>query len=632
MSPSSRYYPHIDGLRAIAVLSVLFYHADLAPFSGGFVGVDIFFVISGYLITAHLTEELRANRFSVGYFYLRRVRRIVPALLFTLLFSFLVGALLLPPAILEQTGLAAILAALSVSNIFFWSQSGYFDSDAFLKPLLHTWSLGVEEQFYLFWPFIILLAHRRGIAVNVIIGLGLLSLLVTSLLLPHDPAAAFFLTPFRISEFAIGAILGYKALIDTQPRNWIAELTTLGGLGLIAYAVLTYSHDTPFPGLTALAPCIGAAALLYGGRARLAGRLLDNRVFVKIGLISYSLYLAHWPVIAFYRYARGLPLSFLDQCLVISLSFVLAALMYRFIERPFRFPPSHPRHLPARALGGLLGGGTLFVILIAGSAALYDGWAWRSSNPGALTAQEIERGQEHRFQILNEICGQRGRDHCEDIAADRPNILILGDSHAPDGLNILFSAFPEEYFVIRTLAGCPPMMPADQTLLAPNHPDRLKCIEENAAWLDPHYLSQFEYVAISVYFEWYKPEHLAPVIDRIRAAGVDKILVFGNFVSLLEDMPNLLARGLDPRSDERYVKSFDLYRQELERLAAEKGFKLIPKTRYLCNAETFSSCDLRIADRLVLYDQHHLSYEAAERIGHQLRREYGSFTELFSTP
>lgn len=625
------YYPHVDGIRAIAVLSVLFYHVGWAAFAGGFVGVDVFFVISGYLITSHVLEELRAGRFRLRDFYIRRVRRLGPALLFTLIASFVVGAMLFPPAVMERLSDSTTAATLSVSNIFFWTESGYFDSDAGLKPLLHTWSLGVEEQFYLVWPVLLLLAARARVVVPLIVVLGIVSLLFSEWVLARDPSAAFFLTPFRMTEFGIGALLATaSARLGTGPTSsFPRELSSLAGILLIGYAVFTYSHDTQFPGVTALVPCFGAAALLFGGGSHWSAKVLANPILVAIGLISYSLYLAHWPVIVFYRYWTHAPLDKLDQIMVLALSGLIGFLMHRYVEMPFRRPSSDRSHIGRKRLGLTLGSAASALLLASVHAATHDGWTWRGYGTFALTAQEISEQSDRRFRLLRRICESRGWDHCAEPLGTEKTVLILGDSHGPDGLNILATAFPDENFAVSVLSGCPPLVEKDLSLLAPNHPDRRACVALNEQRFNPAYLERFDTVVISVLFDWYRPEHLAHTIAALKANGVRRILLFGNYLVLREDLADLFARGIDPSREVEWIESLALYEEGLEALAEKEGATLVSKASYLCDdVSDATTCVTRVGDDLAIYDRHHLSVQAAQLVGRRLTITYPSLDAM----
>ena len=338
------YQRHIDGLRALAVLSVIFYHFKLPGFSGGFVGVDVFFVISGYLITALILKEaVEEGRFNFQRFYIRRMRRLFPAMAVTFAASFALAILLLSPDRLQAFGRSLSAAVFSVSNILFWSESGYFDDSAHLKPLLHTWSLGVEEQFYLFWPAFLWLALRivsiRSLG-YMLLGVGLASLALNYFWVsgnsdPNYDSSIFYLMPFRMFELVIGALAIFMSKAMTSRRQ-VHELGMLLGLALIPYAVTSYDDATLFPYYNALAPCIGALLVILCKESRIAGWILKNRAAVGIGLISYSLYLVHWPLLVFYGYYRLEQLQPWEYGALLIISFLLASLMYHKVEKPLR--------------------------------------------------------------------------------------------------------------------------------------------------------------------------------------------------------------------------------------------------------------------------------------------------------
>ena len=349
-----QYRPDIDGLRAIAIISVIAYHAGFPGFSGGFVGVNIFFVISGFLITSLLFNEAAASgRVNLGAFYARRVRRLMPAGLVVVTVTLLLGAIVLPPASSEQLSLArtAIAFAYFGSNFFFFrTTGGYFDAPSFSLPLLHTWSLAVEEQYYLIWPLIMLLVfhisggqrteafmRRRSLWV---LGMMLVASLILSIGTTRDHQNfAFFLLPTRIWEFAIGGMVGLAgSAFYARLRRW-AEVLAVGGLALIVYSVVALDHGTPFPGWVAVIPVLGSVLLIAGMSADERGgvrRILAVRPMVFIGLLSYSWYLWHWPLLSLFRiYNLGVQ-DVAANAVIIVLALVLAWLTYVLIENPIR--------------------------------------------------------------------------------------------------------------------------------------------------------------------------------------------------------------------------------------------------------------------------------------------------------
>ena len=302
-----RYRKDIDGLRAVAVLAVVFFHSKLPGFSGGFVGVDVFFVISGFLITGLMAHDRGADRFSLVTFYFRRVRRIVPALLCVYVACTLLAAVLMLPGDMAEFGRSLLSSATFISNHFFYRLAGYFGGESDLKPLLHTWSLSIEEQFYLVWPLLFLVIGRwqyRWLPYFVWAA-GAISLAASVVMVGYQKEAAFFLAPFRAWELLLGASL---ALLSRRPAipAWLAELCASAGLSMIVASVLFLDEGHAFPGLLALPPCLGTALLIFAGMERRPAvtRLLSTGPAVAVGLISYSLYLWHWPILSFARYQR----------------------------------------------------------------------------------------------------------------------------------------------------------------------------------------------------------------------------------------------------------------------------------------------------------------------------------------
>lgn len=619
--PALTYLPHIDGLRAVAVLSVLFFHVDIHLFSGGFVGVDIFFVISGYLITYNILSTIDNNDFTFKNFYHRRIRRLFPALIATVATTFIFGIIIFPADHLERLANASIFSLLSLSNIFFWSESGYFDVDASIKPLLHVWSLSVEEQFYLFWPFFLSFLRRKRGLFFWMISLSLLSLIMCEYVMGKDASLVFFLTPFRIVEFAMGGILVF---LTTHPlkQKWISEMISLSGLIFLFIAIFGFSEKTRFPGVSALLPCVGAAALIYSGKASISGFILRNRLMVGLGLISYSLYLVHWPVIVFYKYRKMVPLNDMDRGLLLTATCILAILMYFIIEKPFRSGKNTYYKIPSKVFFTVMGMSTFFVLLTATHASYDDGWQWRF-NRLQFTQSDIDQGMEKRLKIIHALCNKRGWDHCFDPSDDKnKNILVIGDSHGMDGLNIFYQAYPDFHYTILELGGCPPMIPEDTGLLAPNHPDREKCIQLNIDRFNRIKQENYAAILISILFEWYKPEHLMHAINQIKRDNNVKVIVLGNFIHLNRDFTDIFNQNVSIDGHPELVKHFALYEDEL-RAIAPGNFLYISKTELLCNSDTIDSCKLWFDDVPFTYDQHHLSYEASGYIAKRLKEKYG---------
>lgn len=334
-----KYRPEIDGLRAFAVVPVILFHAGFTLFSGGFVGVDVFFVISGYLITSIIIEALEKGQFSLFDFYERRARRILPALVTVTVAASVVAWLWMTPVQLKEFGQSVAATFLFSSNILFWSQSGYFAPSSELNPMLHTWSLAVEEQFYVVFPLLIVAIARFRLKsiVPVIALIGLISFMTALYMVQHAPSAAFFLLPARAWELLVGSLLAIYLRRFSQPSGIAATTGALIGLALLAYAVVFFDASVPFPSAWTLFPVLGTGLIILCARCdNLPGVILSHRTVVLIGLLSYSAYLWHQPIFAFTRIHSDDQPSVLLLLGLSALSFALAALSWRFVERPFR--------------------------------------------------------------------------------------------------------------------------------------------------------------------------------------------------------------------------------------------------------------------------------------------------------
>lgn len=454
-----RYRRDIDGLRCVAVLPVVLHHSNLPIAPGGFVGVDIFFVISGFLITSILAREIDEDRFSIVDFYERRIRRILPALLTVILACLVVGWFILLPD--EYVGLAqsSVAAIFFSANIWFWRvASDYFADSVTTEPLLHIWSLGVEEQFYVFLPLLLWATTRLRDKWGWMIGLISLASLGLSIAITNvSPTANFYLLPTRVWELGLGAVLAVTAAPPARSRI-VNDAVSLIGLLLIAASIFLIDETTPFPGLAALPPCLGAAAIIWSGQRdeTAGGRLLSAGLLVWFGYISYSLYLWHWPVMVAARLITGelfLTVPVALFCIVVSI--VLGWASWRFVERPFRQRDGFWRP-PARIFGGAAAAGGLLVA-IAAAVFLTNGIPQRV--PGAVFAEITEA---KAFSSIETKCRNRKptQPPCKlGSQAAQPGFVIWGDSHAaailPGFENALLRA--DQSAVAFTKSGCPPL-------------------------------------------------------------------------------------------------------------------------------------------------------------------------------
>jgi len=436
------YRTDIDGLRAIAVVPVVLFHIGFALFTGGFIGVDVFFVISGYLITSSLNDDFERQRYSIAAFYERRIRRIFPALIAVILFTALAGGVLLLPDELQDLGQSIWGACLFVSNITFWQQSGdYFGVVSERQPLLHTWSLAVEEQFYIFFPLLLALLHRsprRATTIAVTLLIFALSLAASIYATSAAPVANFYLLPTRAWELLAGSLIAFGA-VPTPSTRLRAEIEAALGLALIVVPLFAYGPQTPFPGLAAMPPVAGAFLIIHAGTGpfpTLTARLLSMRVPRFFGLISYSLYLWHWPIIVYSRYVM-LELDTVAMVAIAVASVALATLSWRYIERPFRRPGLF------KTRGRLFA--TTATLLAAGSLC---GLFFKASGlPGRFSPALLVMADKRSYWGPGRECGaaydkrRTVRTLCAlgDPRAS-PDFLVVGDSHADAAAPAVFES------------------------------------------------------------------------------------------------------------------------------------------------------------------------------------------------
>lgn len=432
------YRPEIDGLRAIAVIAVVVFHAGLGC-PGGYVGVDIFFVVSGFLITSLIWKDLQNGDFTFANFWERRARRIAPAAAALTLAVLVTGYFLLLPADYESLGRSAVWQAAFGANIFFWRDSGYFTGAAEEKPLLHTWSLAVEEQFYFVVPVLLWVCFRY---LRIRSRTGIFSVLATGCILGFTlsvygvvraPVATFFLLPARAWELLCGSLVVFLPSPDRlQRQGLVRELSCFVATPLLLVPMFTYSSETPFPGFAALAPCLGTALLIWSnGRSddrvpTLVGRFLTCPPLVFVGLISYSLYLWHWPCLAFGRYVAPGDLSLALRGVLVALGFVLALLSWKYIETPFR-----KRSLGKTRTSMLLFAGSGLVVIGLCGTICVNGRGVPDRIP--MRAKTFADAKLDR-SFLNDL----GIDDVREgrvvsigtVDAKQPVLLVWGDSHA----------------------------------------------------------------------------------------------------------------------------------------------------------------------------------------------------------
>jgi peptidoglycan/LPS O-acetylase OafA/YrhL len=634
------YRGDVDGLRAIAVLFVVAFHAWPRKLPGGFTGVDIFFVISGFLITNLILRAKDSGEFSFADFYARRIKRIFPALIAMLAACLLVGWVVMFPGEFRDLGKHSAAGAGFVANFSFLMETGYFDITADHKPLLHLWSLGIEEQFYIVWPLLIVLVWRwrnGPLAMASLILLG--SFAWNAILTPINPAQAFFLPFTRFWELMIGAIL---AIATTQPsfaalvparlaalyednRQTIHEWTGWLGLALIVIAAATIKPTRAFPGWWALLPTAGAALLIFAGPQSTFNRLvLSNRTMIYIGLISYPLYLWHWPIFSFVRIVHFKEPTDIMKVLCIALAFGLAHLTYRYIERPIRFGTPTVRK-PVLTAAAMAAAGCLGFLVWAGG-----GLPWRFPKElQAVVADFRDNAAEdaRQYRCLYQGIGPRSFPAICD-GSDQPGarrVVLWGDSHAAHLGPGLEDLRRRENFKLAqySSAACPPVA----GFVSEHQP---ACAEVNAFVLGRIAELKPDTVILSGRWEIYngrprlgrvEPKDIKDIVAKLQSLGVKNVVVMGQFPIWSAQVPQLRARnfrlaatGVTPKApgDLERNKAFlnaGIYpADEMVRQAvAGTGARFVSPLSTLCNAE---GCLLVIPDtggKPIYWDDNHFT-------------------------
>ncbi len=606
MSKGMAYRPEIDGLRAVAVGAVLLYHADIPYVTGGFIGVDIFFVISGYLITTIIAREIAAGEFSLVRFYERRARRILPALFATIAFCCLVGPLVLLPSEFENLPWQVLGAALFTANIVFWQQTSYFSDAADSNLLLHTWSLGVEEQFYILVPLLLMALYRFvpkwTKPTLLLLTLGSLALCIA--LTPVRPSEAFYLLPTRAWELGIGALLALGVVPAIGHRGLAEGLATIG-IAMIGVAIFGISSAMDFPGSVALLPVLGTALVLHTGQQSLVGKLLSNRVFIFIGLISYSLYLWHWPIFValdLSNFPTGVGFSLLLCAVAVAVAWV----SWRFIETPFR----SSKRVPVKTIWVGSGAGFAAAIAVALGFFSLDGW------PGRFTQDKLRfAAAADDFSPLREAChisaGLRApEEFCRmgENAPEADRLIVWGDSHAVEISYAMSQLVPVTSI---TYSACAPFM--DFTVR-----QRPMCDEHNAAVLD---LLTSRSDPTTVLFAFFSgayfntdplfEERLTKTLSVVRAAG-HEVLILGPTPGNGSDLPSFFARGgaTEVPNSENVLIPPGL-EEMLEKVAAQTGAVVVKPSDFQCAPDV---CSLLVDGVPVLFDHHHPSLTMATRM------------------
>lgn len=646
MSVGLKYRPEVDGLRAVAVVAVMLFHAGNSAFPGGYVGVDIFFVISGFLITSIISKEVDQGTFSFASFYERRIRRIFPALYFLLLSVTVAGLVLLTPPELRDLGQSVFATVAFAGNIFFYFKSGYFDPDGEAQPLLHMWSLGVEEQFYIFFPVLLLIVSRwaRRWLIPLLAAILAGSVIASIALIESQPSGVFYLPHFRAWELILGCILALwmrsDAIVHRLSKTSTVLLETFG-LALIALPVMLYNSDTVFPGLTATPPVLGTAILIAVSRHDTPiGRVLAWRPMVLIGLVSYSAYLWHQPLLVFARLRTGFELPTWQANFICVAAMVLAYVSWRFVERPFR-----DRDFLSRR--GLFALAALTSTVVGGAGlALHfsNGLPQRFSDRAEMLARSAELSPKRALCHADPSNPLTVRNACRYGGQDT-KWAVLGDSHGIE-LGYALSQSLEKRgkgLVHLTYSGCAPVLREEVAnpgctewlratvdwLAGADHIQNVVVVFRHSQYLQgpihpplgapeefhpPFLRSVSAEVATAAYWE-----DFADLIGRVTRDG-RRVFVVVTVPELPRDPMNFAYVGRWPfLSGEQFEIPLDLVgkrqddvRNNLQRIvAAHPGAVLIDPNNALCDEK---QCAVIKDNELLYFDDNHLSLAGAARV------------------
>ena len=463
--PALTYRPEIDGLRTIAVLSVFFFHAGINTFSGGFIGVDVFFVISGFLITSLILSDRDSGKYTISRFYERRVRRILPALMAVLAVCSICAWFVLLPIDLKHYAESLGTTILFASNFYFKNRTGYFfEGEADISPLLHTWSLAIEEQFYILFPLLLAAIYRYKphLLRTVLVITCVISLCFSIWWVKLDQNDAFYLLPFRGWELLMGALLAKQPVLNIR-NKFAAELSGITGLTLIIVSVLFYNRHIEFPGLYALVPCLGTFLIIASNTSsrNLVGRFLSLKPVVFFGLISYPFYLWHWPMIVFLKYQQGQPLTKEQVFVIFILTTILSILTFYFIENPIRHRKvlADKRLLVKTAIviSGLMITMGLTTMAFSGFPARIDANVARF----ASAKEDIDQDTNKCFQVNNfELLKKDQLCRLGNTMKETIDFILWGDSHA-DAIYPAIKSIAKKSGLQGVFTGspaCPPML------------------------------------------------------------------------------------------------------------------------------------------------------------------------------
>jgi len=621
------YRPEIDGLRAIAVIPVILFHAGFESFKGGFIGVDIFFVISGYLITRIINQEIHSGKFSLLNFYERRIRRIIPAFFCVMILTIPLAWFVLMPHQLKDYGESLVAGTFFAANFLFWIESGYFEAAAELKPLLHIWSLAIEEQFYIFYPllFLAIIKIRGNFLVFVLIIIIAVSFLYGSFLYPNDQYARFYLLPTRAWELGLGCLCALVSVRHIDPRI-NASISFIGLLAVLS-SFFIIDETAYFPSFLSLLPVVGTALfIVFSHSGQMLVSWISSKPFVTVGLVSYGAYLIHQPLLAFARVYFNSDLDILFKWLVIGVTFFLAVLLYRFVEKPFRnkniLKPSH-----------------LYIVSsIVGISLVSVGWMLHKNN-GFLEYKlrsldkgmaqyviDIQDEQRRKFRLKGQYRGSSYRPFSDD--PNTKKIMFLGDSISYDlylAVKVNQDNFPSLEFRHQRL---------DDTCLKFLEHDQLPSYaSQECKHFVPrlHQMQQYKNADEIVLSAVWQPQTVTHVLDAIRffKKGGRRITVIGsaNFNDLASLSYEIAKNGIRPSDFGAFFAANQRqdWKQQNERLKMilmSEDVRYLEKYDIFCHTENEElACPLYQDSQPLIYDTGHVTELGVYYFGRRVYEE-----------
>jgi peptidoglycan/LPS O-acetylase OafA/YrhL len=600
----------IQGLRALAVLSVVIFHISPEHLTGGYLGVDVFFVISGYLIMGQIWRALNDNRFNFIEFYTKRFKRLLPALIVVLAISSVAAFFLLLPSEYRSYSYSVFSSLFYVSNFWFYSKSGYFDAELQGAPLLHTWSLSVEEQFYFIFPFLLAflykVCNKTSIALLTLIGIAIATLVMSEWLLSYDQSLSFYASPTRFWQFIVGGLLAMSNV--SRPKQFLSQCFSVLGLVSLVVVFFIYTEKTPFPGLMALPVTLATALVIYARTEHgPVGWLLTNPVSNFFGNISYSLYLWHWPVLIFYKiylFDEFIEYEKFEKISVLLVSIILATLTYLYVEKPFKNARIGNKNTQPIVLSLAL---SLGLALAVFGSSYFQHYRFTEQTKH----YEAYLGYGNPFSPESCFLSSRrnnvslfDQENCIKTEQGKFNILLMGDSHAKQWFSAMDRHLkPNQTLSVVTASGCKPVIPLQGE-------DRCT---ELLNWAMKELIVNHKFDKIIISGRW-KSKHVQYIPETIATLQeyASQVQVIGPVIEYLHPLPMLLAK-FGPDAE---LTQFSIYENrkeldsQLEATTDLAGGNYMSPLTYMCSS--IKRCQYTSKTNVPMqFDYGHLTHEGA---------------------